>query len=58
MPVLAPDRQPTLSTRLLDLGAAFHSTQHDLVALAARFEASNEWMLDGARQRSYAPHRA
>jgi hypothetical protein len=48
MPVLAPERQPTLSTRLLDLGAAFNATHHDLVALAARFEASNEWILDGA----------
>ena len=48
MPVLAPDRQPTLSTRLLEVGSAFSSTQHDLVTLAARFEASNEWILDGA----------
>ena len=48
MPVLAPDRQSTLSTRLLEVGGAFSSTQHDLVTLAARFEASNEWILDGA----------
>ena len=48
MPVLAPDRQPTLSTQLMEVGSAFSSTQHDLVSLAARFEASHEWVLDGA----------
>ena len=48
MPALAPRRQSTLSTRLLEVGSAFSSTQHDLVTLAARFEASNEWILDGA----------
>ena len=48
MPVLTTTRPSALRRRLLDVGSALGSTQHELVTLAVQFEASNEWILDGA----------
>lgn len=48
MSVHTTARLSVLSSRLLEVGSTLGSTQHELVALAARFEASNEWILDGA----------